>query len=93
VTRRELLAIVDSLKFFRHYLLGREFLIRTDHVSLKWLLSFKDLESQLAGKMAEGWKNYVSNLRLFIEKGKRMETLMDFRDAVVSLRDASIVPR
>src|SRR5580765_7264393 len=48
VTRRELLAIIDSLKFFRHYLLGRKFVIRTDHVSLKWLMSFKDLEGQLA---------------------------------------------
>jgi len=48
VTRRELLAIVDSVKFFHHYLYRRKFLIRTDHVSLKWLLSFKDLEGQLA---------------------------------------------
>jgi len=48
VTRRELLAIVDSLKFFRHYLLGRKFLIRTDHASLKWLMSFRELEGQLA---------------------------------------------
>jgi len=48
VTRRELLAVVDSLKFFRHYLLGQKFLIRTDHVSLRWLMSFKDLEGQLA---------------------------------------------
>jgi len=48
VTRRELLAIVNSLKFFRHYLLGRKFLIRTDHVSLKWLMSFRELEGQLA---------------------------------------------
>lgn len=48
VTRRELLAIIDAIKFFRHYLLGRKFLIRTDHISLKWLMSFKDLEGQLA---------------------------------------------
>ncbi|KMQ86489.1 krab-a domain-containing protein [Lasius niger] len=48
VTRRELLAIIDAIKFFRHYLLGRRFLIRTDHISLKWLMSFKDLEGQLA---------------------------------------------
>jgi len=48
VTRRELLAIVDSVKFFHHYLYGRKFLIRTDHISLRWLLSFKDLEGQLA---------------------------------------------
>lgn len=48
VTRRELLAVVDSLKTFRHYLLGQKFSVRTDHVSLKWLMSFRDLEGQLA---------------------------------------------
>jgi len=34
VTHRELLAIMDSIKSFHHYLYGK-FLIRTDHVSLK----------------------------------------------------------
>lgn len=52
VTRRELLAIVKSMKSFRHYLLGRRFIIWTDYFSLKWLMSlnrrFKDLEGQLA---------------------------------------------
>jgi len=47
VTRRELLAMVDSMKSFRHYLLGCRFMIRTDHFSLKWLMSFRDLEGQL----------------------------------------------
>src|SRR5437867_1727832 len=37
VTRRELLAIVYFVKQFRSYLLGREFLIRTDHSALRWL--------------------------------------------------------
>jgi len=46
VTRRELLAIVSSIKSFHHYLYGRKFLIRTDpsHVSHRWLMSFKELE-------------------------------------------------
>lgn len=44
VTRRELLAIVDSMKSFRHYLLGQKVYIRTDHISLKWLMTFRDLE-------------------------------------------------
>lgn len=48
VTRRELLAMVESMKSFHHYLYGRKFLIRTDHISLRWLMSFKDLEGQLA---------------------------------------------
>lgn len=35
VTRRELLAIVDSVRNFRHYLLEWKFLIRSDHLSLR----------------------------------------------------------
>ena len=37
ITRRELLAIVVFVKQFRHYILGRRFLIRTDHAALQWL--------------------------------------------------------
>jgi len=37
VTRKELLAVVFFLKHFRQYLLGREFLVRTDHAALQWL--------------------------------------------------------
>jgi len=48
LTRRELLAMVKSIKHFHHYLYGRHFLIRTNHVLLRWLMSFKDLKGQLA---------------------------------------------
>jgi len=48
VTRRELLAIVESLRSFHHYLYGSRFVVRTDHISLRWLMSFKNLEGQLA---------------------------------------------
>ena len=48
VTRRELLAVVSFLQHFRPYLLGRPFLIRTDHGSLTWLSNFKEPEGQLA---------------------------------------------
>ena len=37
VTRRELLAIVNGLKTFKQYLLGRHFVVRTDHAALQWL--------------------------------------------------------
>lgn len=37
VTRRELLAVVHFLKYFRHYVLGRQFVVRTDHAALQWL--------------------------------------------------------
>jgi len=48
VTRKELLAAIDSTKFFHHYLYGRKFVIRTDHISLRWLMTFRNLEGQLA---------------------------------------------
>jgi len=37
VTRKELLAIVCYTKTFRQYLLGRQFVIKTDHSALQWL--------------------------------------------------------
>ena len=48
VTWRELLAVVVFLREFCHYLLGKEFLIHTDHSSLTWLLKFKEPQGQLA---------------------------------------------
>ena len=48
ITRRELLAVIFFTRYFRHYLTGRKFLLRTDHASLRWLKSFKEPEGQLA---------------------------------------------
>ena len=52
-TRKELLAVVVFTRQFRHYLLGRAFVVRTDHASLVWLLNFKNAGGQLARWMAE----------------------------------------
>ena len=46
-TYRELLAVVLFIKQFRQYLLGRHFLVRTDHSSLRWLTNFKDAEGMV----------------------------------------------
>jgi len=67
VTRRELLAMVKSIKHFHHYLYGRRFLIRTDHASLKWLMTFKDLEGQLA-RWSERLQQY--NFEVCHRKGR-----------------------
>ena len=48
ITRRELLAAVYFVKYFRHYLTGKHFILRTDHASLRWIRSFKEPEGQLA---------------------------------------------
>ena len=47
VIQRECLAVVYALKQFRHYLLGRHFIVLTDHAPLLWL-SAQKMEGMLA---------------------------------------------
>ncbi|KAK3743518.1 hypothetical protein QZH41_015906, partial [Actinostola sp. cb2023] len=62
VTRKELLAIVNAVKRFHHYLYGRPFLVRTDHGALRWLMNFKNPEGQLAR-----WLEFLGTYDLTIE--------------------------
>jgi len=48
VTRRELLAIIYGLKTYKQYLLGRHFVIRSDHAALQWLRRTPEPMAQLA---------------------------------------------
>ena len=48
MTRKEMLAVVESLKHFRFYILGRRFFVRTDHSALQWLRNFKEPVGQMA---------------------------------------------
>ncbi len=47
-THKECLAVVWSIDELRHYLQGHKFLIRTDHLALKYLMTTKDLQGRLA---------------------------------------------
>ena len=47
-TRKELMAVVMSIKHFHHYMYGRHFLVRSDHNSLRWLMNSSIVEGQLA---------------------------------------------
>lgn len=47
-THRELSAVVIFVKYFRLYLFGRQFKIRTDHASFIWLKRFKQPEGMVA---------------------------------------------
>lgn len=62
VTRKELLALVYFVKYFRHYLYGRRFTARTDHGSLRWLMNFKNPEGQVAR-----WLEVLSAFDMAIE--------------------------
>jgi len=53
VTRKELLVVVRFTRQYRHNLLGKPFVLRTDHSSLTWLLNFKEPQGQLARWMEE----------------------------------------
>jgi len=46
--RLEMLALVTYVDYFRYYLLGRRFCVRTNHSSLRWLMSFKEPQGQVA---------------------------------------------
>ena len=51
-TRKELLAIVYGLHQHKQYLLGRHFIIRTDHAALTWLRKTAEPMPQLARWLA-----------------------------------------
>ena len=42
-TRKELLSFITFTRQYRHYLLGNYFIVRTDHNSFTWLMSFKNI--------------------------------------------------
>jgi len=43
ITLKELAAMVFGLKHYRQYLLGKKFVIRTNHAALSYLMTAKDL--------------------------------------------------
>jgi len=61
-TRKELLAVVSGLKQFRQYLLGRHFIIRTDHAALTWLRRTAEPMPQLAR-----WLTFIEQFDYEIE--------------------------
>ena len=61
-TRKELLAVVVFVRHYRHYLLGRKFVVRTDHASLVWLMRFKNPGGQICR-----WLQELSNFDFSIQ--------------------------
>jgi len=59
VTRKELLGVVHFMRYFRQYLLGRQFRVRTDHAALTWLRRLRETIGQQAR-----WLEMIRRVRL-----------------------------
>ena len=58
VTRKEMLAVYKYVEYFKHYLLGKSFLLRTDHKALVWMLSCKTPKTSQYCKWTAVLQNY-----------------------------------
>ncbi|KAF0026161.1 hypothetical protein F2P81_020898 [Scophthalmus maximus] len=75
-TRRELLAAVEFTSHLRQYLLGRPFIICTDHSGLRWLTKLREPDGQLAR-----WLEKVAeyDFQVIRRQGNTTKTLMRFQ--------------
>ena len=48
ITEKELLAVRFFIEYFRQYLLGRKFIVRSDHQALVWLFKLKEPRGKVA---------------------------------------------
>jgi len=63
VTRKELLAIFYFCNHFKHYLYGKQFLLRTDHKAITFMLhTRKPITPQF-----QNWINFLSSLDMIME--------------------------
>ena len=64
----ELATIVNALKVWRHYVMGRKFERRTNHMSLKYLFDLPNLNSK-----QEMWLEFLREFEFDIKHVKRKE--------------------
>ena len=93
-TCKELLAVVKHFRMFRVYLVGRPFLLRTDHGALRWLR----LTRRISVNRDAGWwksKSSISRLNIAPLKNTAMPTpfLADPVGSVFSARKTWAVRR
>jgi len=86
-TKKELLAVVHSLKQCRQYLLGRRFVVRTDQAALCWLQRTPEPMPQLAR-----WLTFIEEFSFDVKhrvgtKHQNVDSLSRMPICDVSLRD------
>ena len=58
----ELAAMIHALKMWRHYLLGKKFILMEDHISFKYLFTQHDLNSRKSR-----WLSFLSEFDIEIK--------------------------
>ncbi|KAF9761707.1 Retrovirus-related Pol polyprotein from transposon 17.6 [Nosema granulosis] len=71
-TDKELLGVVKSIENYRHYLLGRESVLRTDHKALTYLWESKNPTSRLLR-----WSMKLQEYKFRIEYVKGEDNVAD----------------
>ena len=70
-TRRELWAMVHMVtEVFKHYLLGRDFTLRTDHAALKWVQKFADKAPPAVNRWLLNLEPYNAYMDVQYRKGE-----------------------
>lgn len=76
-TQREALALVWGVEHFSYYLMGRKFIVRTDHQALKFIFKANPKESKRAMNRADGWALRLEPFDFDIEYVKGDDNIAD----------------
>ena len=87
---RELYAVVQALKFWRHYLLHREFTLYSDHEALRFLHSQKKLSAR-HGRWVETLQDYSFLLRHRPGRENRVADALSRRAHTLQISQAAII--
>ena len=87
---RELYAVIQALKFWRHYLLRREFTLYSDHEALRFLHSQKKLSAH-HGSWVETLQDYTFSLRHRLGRENKVVDALSRRSHVLMLSHVDIV--
>jgi hypothetical protein len=69
ITRKELFAVYYFVHYFKHYLLGRRFICRTDHRALSWMLNWRNPNTSQYCK----WKQELEVFDMMVQYRKGEE--------------------
>lgn len=87
-THKEALAIVWAVEKLHFYLLGREFVIYTDHEPLEYVFKRKNISDKRAMTRAEGWALRLSSYHFKIRHVSSTENIADPLSRICDQKDA-----